>query len=105
MNNAKESWKVRHWRVLEYGPQNEIDWPIAKDLIGQGYADGAYRVDASNDDKILSLQWKGVTPSGQWYLKWLRQEIEQIEPPEPTGKEFFWLIAVVIVFLVWKLLY
>ena len=102
MSQAKETWKAAHWRILEYGPRDEHDWQIAKDLIDQGYADSSYRADDRGNDKVLNLHWRGVTPAGQWYAKWLRQEIEQVESPGHIAKEILWIIGVAVVFLIAK---
>ena len=71
------SWKLETLRILDDGPRNEEDWPIAADLIDNGLAKGDHIRDSTGmkANGIAALMWKGTTLTGREYADELRDRI------------------------------
>jgi len=62
-------------RILNSGPDADVDWELASELLDSGYADGVYHRSSEGDDRIAMLVWRGMTTDGRLFADKLEDDI------------------------------
>lgn len=76
---TQPKWKKRYVAILDGGPTEPTDYPLAQELVQSGFAAGQPDVSRRPDSfgEIVSFRWEGPTVQGRLFAEQLRREIKK----------------------------
>lgn len=90
------AFKKDYIRILTNGPQSELDYEFARELIDSNYAKGKYQVSKlhSSYDKVTNLIWIGVNTNGRLFLDELNSQIRKESWGHKLKLGLVWILGV-----------